>query len=170
MKTQTAAAAWQHIACAMRVALPPLAAGKSSVASTGVDWLAAQLAVSVQRGRAQRATRTRRQILLPYVDTTSVLSVTLCVKNIISLAARRARRKQSSSHLWEWERERELKWASDIVCWYFCLYYTLHTAREDNSLENTINQIVYQSKQTSEVKSAKASCESTDGTVNIKVN
>lgn len=68
MKTQTAAAAWQHVACAMRVALPPLAAGKSSVASTGVDWLAAQLAVSVQRGRAQRATRTRRLIsLLPYV-------------------------------------------------------------------------------------------------------
>lgn len=41
--------AWQHVACAIRCVAATLAP------ATGVDWLAAQLAVSVQRGRAQRA-------------------------------------------------------------------------------------------------------------------
>lgn len=68
------------------------------------------------------------------------LSVTLCVKNIISLAARRARRQQTSSQR---ERESALKWASDLLCWYFCLFYTAHCKKKrDNSLGNTINQIV----------------------------
>lgn len=69
------------------------------------------------------------------------LSVTLCVKNIISLAARRARRQQTSSQK---ERVREYAEVSKrfiVLIFLFILHCTLQKKR-DNSLGNTINQIV----------------------------